>query len=213
MIQIPTKLTVSRAGTVLAAMLATASISQAQITGTVYEGVPAADNTDDPGNYSSSLPNAQFITTGINYNSDVTGYTVTTFLNNPTFFNQNNGFDPNADDDNTAIIFSGSLFLASGDNSFSILHDDGINLTINGNNIVDDPGGTPATESPFIVNNPGPAGDFPFVLDYTECCGPPAVLEFAINNQIVGTPDVSATMPLLGMGMLGLAAFARRIRK
>lgn len=33
------------------------------------------------------------------------------------------------------------------------------------------------------------------------------------NGGLVGTPDAAATMPLLGMGMLAVAAFARRFKK
>jgi len=199
----------------LAAMLASASISHADISVTVFEGVPHPDDASNPANFSSALPNAQLTSGAINFDSDITGYSVAQFLNNPTFSNPQNGFNSGDTADNIGLLLTGSLFLNAGHNSFVVEHDDGVTLDINGiGQVVNAPGPTAPDSTPFDVDAPS-AGNYDFTLQYTECCGPPAVLVWDINNSpvTVGTPDAAATMPLLGMGMLGLAAFARRIRK
>ena len=117
---------------------------------------------------------------------------------------------------NVHIQITGTIGLLSGNNSFVLGHDDGARLVITGiGNVLDVPGPTSYVTTPFNVNNPGAAGNFAFVLDYNECCGPPAELEFAVNNVIVtsGVPEPSTwAMMIIGFAGLGYMGF-RHSRK
>jgi hypothetical protein len=205
-----------------ALVLAIPSIAHAQITGaTVYENIPDTGNAGDSANMSSSLANATFNigSLGINFASsgDVG---VAAFLNNPTFLTTANGFDPNYNFSSTGIelVITGTTFLAAGSNSFSVGHDDGVVLTMPGigtgtfGNIVDAPGPTGFVTTPFNVNNTGAAGEYSFVLDYSECCGPPADLLFTVNGAPIttsATPEPGSFI-MLGSGLLAAAGMVRR---
>jgi hypothetical protein len=100
----------------------------------------------------------------------------------------------------------------AGSNSFVVAHDDGVVLNIAGfGNVVNAPGPTAESVTPFNVFNPGPAANFAFTLNYTECCGPPAVLIWDINNVPVGTPE-PATWAMMGLGFAGLGFAGFRAR-
>jgi hypothetical protein len=201
---------------VLLTLLALTSSSFAQVNGTVYQNIPDPGNAGDLANQGPGLPQASFVSPAINFNSNVTGYTPALFLNNPTFTNPLNSFNPNASFDNTEVVLTGSIFLNSGNNSFVVGHDDGVVLTIAGlGTVVNAPGPTGFINTPFNVNNPGAAGSFPFTLDYAECCGPPAVLLFQINGTTIGGPvPEPSSLVMITTGLVGGAlAFRRKIRR
>jgi PEP-CTERM motif len=203
-----------------ALVLAIPSIAHAQISATVYEGIPDPGNSGDVANQTAA--NATFDisgTTGINFQSALTSYSnITQFLNNPTYLTESATFDPNASVDNTELVITGSTFLAAGENSFVVGHDDGVVLTMPGigtgsfGNIVNEPGPTSLNETNFNVDNTGAAGEFAFVLDYAECCGAPADLVFTINGAPITTtvtPEPSSFI-MLGSGLLACAGMVRR---
>ncbi|HUX68752.1 MAG TPA: PEP-CTERM sorting domain-containing protein [Terriglobales bacterium] len=180
------------------------------ITGIIYQNTPDAALVYDSGNTSSLLPNATFTVGpgGIDFTSPPSAYNPSAFLGNPTFSNQHNGFNPLGTLDNTELVLSGQLYLNAGSNSFIVGHDDGVYLYIYGfGTVVDAPNATSFSISPFNVNNGGTAGLYNFYLEYAECCGPPADLEFNINGTNVGSSAVPEpnTLALMGSGlMLGL---------
>jgi hypothetical protein len=150
----------------------------------------------------------------INYDSRVTGYTVGAFLNNPTFSNESAAFlaagAGNADLNNTFIQITGTVGLQAGNNAFVVEHDDGVVLSIPGIGYTLSEGGpTSPTTTPFNVVNPGAAGNYAFTLNYTECCGAPAVLVFSINNVNAGAPE-PATWGLMLLGIGGIGGVLRR---
>jgi hypothetical protein len=191
-----------------------ASSAMASVSGTVYLDDPTS--TDASVIPSSSLAHADFTSDNIAFNTDCSDCTtIANFLNNPTFTNTANGFDPNHLTDNSFLVLTGETFLASGDNSFVVGHDDGVVLSFPGLSstpVVNEPGPTALNETPFTVNNPGAAGLFSFTLQYTECCGGPANLDFAINGAPVGVPE-PATWAIMLTGFAGLGAALRNRRR
>jgi hypothetical protein len=166
--------------------------------------VPAgtADATFDPG--------------VINYQSDGS-YTINEFLHSPTFNNQSAAFVANggggATANNIFLRITGTLGLLSGANSFVVGHDDGAVLTVDGfGTVVNAPGPTSFSNSPFIINNPGPAENVGFTLLYSECCGAPADLLFTVNNVSPGGVPEPATWAMMLVGFGGLGAMLRRRR-
>ena len=194
--------------------LAAAPLAHADITSAiVYTGIPDPGNAADLANQGAGLASASFTigALGINFQSPPAAYTVVSFLNNPTFSNQVNGFNPNGVADNLELVITGSLFLNAGNNSFVVGHDDGAVLNITGfGNVVNAPGPTSFSNSPFTVNAAS-AGMYNFTLEYTECCGAPADLLFTVNSAPVGasTPEPSS-IALFGTGLFAAAGIARR---
>jgi hypothetical protein len=178
-------------------------------------------NNPNPGDASiipPGSPDAEFVTGAINYDSRVTDYSISGFLNNPTFINQSAAFIANgggsASADNIFLLLSGTVGLQAGMNSFVVEHDDGVVLNVTGfGNVVNQPGPTAPSTTPFNVDNPGAAGNFDFTLQYTECCGPPAVLLLTINDVNPGVPEPATwAMMLMGFGGLGAAMRSRRAK-
>jgi len=171
-------------------------------------------NSGDASIVPAGPADATFSPGDINYQSQVGGYTVGGFLNNPTFSNESAAFIAAgagaADLDNTFIQITGTLGLNAGNNSFVVAHDDGVVLNVASfGNVVDEPGPTGEVLTPFNVFNPGPAGNFAFTLNYTECCGPPADLIFTVNNVSPGVPE-PATWSLMLLGVGGIGGILRR---
>jgi len=203
------------------ALFATGAMADVFVT--VYQNIPNPNDASDPNNYASSLANATFNSSAINFAiNDSNSTSLNTFLNNPTYLTTNNGFDGTANTDNSELVITGTIGLLSGNNSFVVGHDDGVALEIpgigsgdcNGHGYTDtvlcDPGPTAFVNTPFNVNNPGAAGNFAFTLYYAECCGGPADLLFEVNDITVGSVPEPASLVLFGSGVL---AIATRLRK
>ncbi len=210
---------IQRAGLLTATVLISAGVSQAQITGELWLNDGNASDATIAAALAEGTPDATFSSGAINYQSQVSGYTVGGFLNNPTFNNTSANFTTDggasANLNNTFFYFTGTLYLNAGDNSFVVAHDDGLQLSIGGGIglVVDSPFGQAENFTPFTVTAPS-AGDYTFQLAYGECEGPPADLVWTINQQTVGAPvpDAATTGSLLGIGLVALGAFGRRIK-
>ena len=105
----------------------------------------------------------------------------------------------------TMLEFTGLVSVISGQ-TFTVTHDDGLQLMIGGLLVVDVPG--PTAPSVTTVTYLGPTGTFAFDLVYGECCGAPAVL--ATSLPLTGSAPEPATMALLGLGFAGLGWSRRR---
>ena len=108
----------------------------------------------------------------------------------------------------TMIELMGTVSVVNGQ-TFTVSHDDGLQLMIGGLLVVNVPGPTsPATTT---VTYTGPTGNFAFDLVYGECCGPPAVL--ATSLPLIGTtvPE-PATLALLSAALIGFGVTRRRSR-
>jgi hypothetical protein len=139
-----------------------AGISHAAgVLGEIWQNDSAATNASI---VPSGAPDAEFYSSGINYDSGVSGYSPKLFLDAPSFFNLSGNFNPTGSLDNTFIRVTGQVYLNAGVNAFSVPHDDGTTLDIAGIGLVlDQPGPTSAVTNQFNVTAPS-AGLYDFTL-------------------------------------------------
>jgi hypothetical protein len=100
--------------------------------------------------------------------------------------------------------FLGQVSVTNGQ-TFDVLHDDGLTLTIGGLLVVNAPGPTSPTTT--LATYTGPTGTFDFELVYGECCGPPAAL--IVDLPLITVPE-PGTVLLLAIGLIGLGLARRR---
>ena len=107
----------------------------------------------------------------------------------------------------TLLQFTGNVTVTNGQ-TFTVTHDDGLTLIINGVDLGFDPGPTAPTTTTHTYT--GPSGTFAFELVYGECCGGPAVLQVDLPfTNAVPEPETYALM-VAGIGALGYVARRRR---
>lgn len=112
---------------------------------------------------------------------------------------------------NSYFYFTGTVGLDAGANPFTITHDDGLQLNIDGIGlVVDQPGPTAPVATAYVVNAPT-AGNYGFQLSYGEVAGGPAQITVFGGTLIVDAPEPGA-IALFGLGTLGVAFASRRRR-
>ncbi len=89
---------------------------------------------------------------------------------------------------NTVFEFTGNVTVTTGE-MFQAGHDDGLQLKIGSDLVINEPGETAFTTTPYTYT--GPSGTFAFDLVYGECCGAPAVLgvSLPLESAMACTPD------------------------
>jgi hypothetical protein len=200
----------------MAVLLAAAPLAHADniISGTVWQNQAPFVNLTTPLAPPVGSPAATFTVNGIDFNSSNTasGYTVGGFLTSGgnTVSNTSAGFAGIAGNtlNNTIYEFTGTTFLAAG--SYSVTHDDGVYLFLNGSsvNALPSDSGFPTaadTESFTIATS----GNYSFMFEYTEINGAPGVLEAPFASVPAQTPEPSS-IALLGTGLLAAAGAVRR---
>jgi hypothetical protein len=159
---------------------------------------PTLGNTPGPG----ATEVATFTANGIDFSGDAPGaYNLGGFLNsggtasNITYLN---GASASTDLNNTEWEFTGSAYFANGQ-TFNVVHDDGVNLYVDGTAVLLDGGPTAPVTSTFTYT--GPTGTFGFDFIYVECCGGTADFQTTLVPSApasTGTPEPSTAMLLLG---------------
>jgi hypothetical protein len=188
------------------AVLLTTTLVNAGVSGSLWQN----DFSNDASVIPAGTPDVTFTVPGIDFASGAL-YTIGEFLASGGATVLTGASELGNAANWIHISLNGSLYLSAGVNNFNIQHDDGLVLSIAGiGTVVNEPGPTPPVVTGFVVNAPA-AGTYNYTLEYNECCGAPAELAWTYpNGGPVGAPDGGATVMLLGVGMTGLALFARR---
>jgi hypothetical protein len=202
------------------ALLLVAGLAKADyISGTAY-GVSSSVAGSTPTSatlasvVSSATEWATFTANGINFSGDANGaYNLGGFLNskgvasNITYMN---GALASTNLDNTLWVFTGSALFTNGQ-TFNVVHDDGVNMYVNGSPALLAGGPTAPVTSMFTYS--GPSGTYNFEFIYTECCGGTADFITTLVPSGPSTPEPGTTAMILIAApgcVLWLAARRRR---
>ena len=204
-------------GWMAAAVLSISCVaSNGQISGTAYSVTFDEANSTPTSVPSDATKLATFNATGFNFSENGGNFDVGTFINsgggisNLTYYGGVTGSETYGLDD-TLFEFTGSAQFTNGQN-FTVLHDDGVELFVNGVNLLDDPGSTSADLTPFTFSGQTGTYDFDFLYSNSYCCGADFETTLVTSSTIVSTgatPEPSS-IALLGTGMLSLAGMVRR---
>jgi hypothetical protein len=198
---------------VAAAVLLASTAAHAVVSGKAYF-VPEAESQNAVIGFAHGAPNATFTApTPLNFSS-AGGFTLGAFLASGGA----TGVTGTAADlarnldigtSGTIIEFTGTVTVTTGQ-TFTVTHDDGLQLQVGALLVIDQPGPTSPVTQTFTYT--GPSGNLSFDLVFGECCGAPSVLNISLPlvTPVVAEPGSFA---LLGCGLVGLGVALRRRRK
>ncbi len=184
------------------------------ISGSLWHVPEAQTLNATPANVPATTPDVTFdVNSPINFFG--TSVSVGTWLNNGSAFNivaNTAGILASSMDNGTVgsiLEFNGFVTVTNGQ-TFTVTHDDGLTLIIDGINLGFSSGPTAPITSTATYS--GPSGNFAFQLVYAECCGGPAVLQVDLPFSNVPSTSVPepGTILLFGIALAGMSLVRHR---
>jgi hypothetical protein len=194
------------------ALVSFAGLAQANtVTGSIWENQATGASNATVANVPGTTPNVTFTTTSpINFSSDAAHYTIGQFIGSGSGSTVLTGSGETGNTlFNTLFDFKGSVTVTNGQ-TFTVGHDDGLTLVINGITVINQPG--PTSFATTTATYTGASGTFAFELVYGECCGAPAALSISLPLQTAVPEPSTWAMMILGFAGVGFMAYRRRSR-
>lgn len=180
------------------------------VNGSVWEVSTGIAQDAIPSNVPTTTPTATFTETApltLSGGTNSAAYTIGGFIGSGggTFLTGSSHSGNSLD--GTLFDFTGLVSVTTGQ-VFTLEHDDGLTLVIDGITVVSVPG--PTSASLTTATYTGASGNEAFNLVYGECCGAPAVLDVAL--PLTSTTPLPAALPLFagGLGFLGFLGKRRK---
>lgn len=171
------------------------------------DNVPTLGNTPGP----NATEVATFTASSITFSGDKL-YTLGGFLNSFGAANNINYMNTGSAGfslDNILFEFTGTATFVSGQ-TFNVYHDDGVNLYVNGVNVLSQPQATSPITTPYTYTGPSGTYNFDFIYANGPCCMADFQTNLVLPTTVVGaTPEPSALL-LFGTGASALVALRRR---
>jgi hypothetical protein len=190
------------------ALLASSSLANANtVLGSIWENQTAAAMDATPANVPLTPADVTFsVTTPLAFTSQIpplnAPYTIGGFLGSGGATILTGASHAGDTLNETIFNFVGSVTVTNG-MVFTVTHDDGLTLVINGTTVIDEPGPTSPTTDMHTYT--GPTGTFAFQLVYGETLGPPAELQISLPLSSAVPEPATWGMMLLGFAGLGFA--------
>lgn len=199
----------------VAGMAATTAV-QASISGLIWEGTDGYGSLTEAHSWLTSNPNGDVsftVNTPINFDSrgasDSTYYTIGSFLGTggAAIVTGNSHADDSLN--NTLFYMTGQVTMENG-KTYSVAHDDGLQLLVGSTMLVDAAGPTSPTVTLYTWT--GASGTYSFELAYGEGWGPPGVLKIDLPLETVVPEPTTVLAGLLLVLPFGASA-VRVLRK